>query len=114
MKRVSMALVVVGLALCASPILAADATSPPVVTAPTTVSADTAMTDGEVRKVDKDAAKLTIKHGPLANLRMPGMTMVFRVREPAMLEQVKPGDMVKFRADKVDGAFTVMEIEVVK
>ena len=44
-----------------------------------------ALSDGEVRKVDKDAKKITIKHGPLANLDMPPMTMVFQVKDPAML-----------------------------
>jgi Cu(I)/Ag(I) efflux system protein CusF len=70
-----------------------------------------AMSEGEIRKVDKDAKKITIKHGPLANLDMPPMTMVFRVTEPAMLDQVKAGDKVKFQAEKVGGAFTVTKIE---
>ncbi len=72
------------------------------------------MADGEVKKVDKDAGKLTIKHGPLANLDMPAMTMVFRVKDPAMLNQVKVGDKVKFVADKVNGAYIVMKIEPLK
>lgn len=70
-----------------------------------------ALSDGEVRKVDKDAKKITIKHGPLANLDMPPMTMVFQVKDPAMLEQVKVGDKIKFDAEKVGGAFTVTKIE---
>jgi Cu(I)/Ag(I) efflux system protein CusF len=74
----------------------------------------TALSDGEVRKVDKDAKKITIKHGPLANLDMPPMTMVFQVKDPAMLEQVKAGDKIKFQAEKVGGAFTVTKIEPVK
>ena len=73
-----------------------------------------ALSDGEVRKVDKDAKKITIKHGPLANLDMPPMTMVFQVKEPAMLDQVKAGDKVRFRAEKVGGAFTVTSIEPAK
>ena len=72
------------------------------------------MADGEVRKVDKDAKKITIKHGPLANLDMPPMTMVFQVKDPAMLDQVKAGDKVKFQAEKVGGAFTVTKIEPAK
>jgi Cu(I)/Ag(I) efflux system protein CusF len=63
-----------------------------------------------VRKVDKEAQKITIRHGPLANLDMPAMTMVFRVKDPAMLEAVKPGDKVTFRAEKVDGAYTLTKI----
>jgi Cu/Ag efflux protein CusF len=73
-----------------------------------------ALSDGEVRKVDKDAKKITIKHGPLANLDMPPMTMVFQVKDPAMLNQVKAGDRVKFQAEKVGGAFTVTRIEPAK
>jgi Cu(I)/Ag(I) efflux system protein CusF len=76
--------------------------------------AATAMTDGEIKKVDKNAGKLTIKHGPIANLEMPNMTMVFRVKDPAMLDRVKAGDKVKFAADKVNGAITITEIEVAK
>lgn len=73
-----------------------------------------AMADGEVRKVDMGAGKITIKHGPLANLGMPAMTMVFRAKDPAMLTQVKTGDKVRFAADKVSGAYTVMKIDVIK
>ena len=73
-----------------------------------------ALSDGEVRKVDKDAKKITIKHGPLANLDMPPMTMVFQVKDPAMLDKVKAGDKVKFQAEKVGGAFTVTQIEAAK
>ncbi len=73
-----------------------------------------AMTDGEVRKVDKDAGKITLKHGPISNLEMPGMTMVFRVKDAAMLDQVKAGDKVRFAAEKVGGQFTVTQIEPTK
>lgn len=73
-----------------------------------------ALTDGEVRKVDTDAKKITIRHGPIVNLDMPGMTMVFQVKEPAMLDKVKAGDKIKFRADKVGGQFTVTHIETVR
>jgi len=69
-----------------------------------------AMAEGEVRKVDKDARKITLRHGPLQNLDMPAMTMVFQVKDPAMLERVKVGDKVRFQAEKLDGAFTITEI----
>ncbi len=73
------------------------------------------LADGEVRKVDRDAKKLTIKHGPLPNLDMPmGMTMVYQVKDPAMLEQVRAGDKIKFQAEKVGGAYTVTRIESAK
>ena len=61
---------------------------------------------GEVRKVDKETGKLTLKHAPIPNLDMPDMTMVFRVADPAMLERVKAGDKVRFAADKVGGQYT--------
>lgn len=69
------------------------------------------MIDGEVKKVDKGAGKITIKHGPLVDQNMPAMTMVFRVADPKMLDQVKPGDKIKFEADKVNGALTVVTLE---
>jgi Cu(I)/Ag(I) efflux system protein CusF len=72
------------------------------------------LADGEIRKVDKDAKKITIKHGPMPNLDMPAMTMVFQVKDPAMLEQVRPGDKVKFTAEKLGGAYTVTRIEAAK
>ncbi len=73
-----------------------------------------ASADGEVRKVDKDAKKITIKHGPLQNLDMPAMTMVYQVKDPAMLDQVKAGDKVKFQAEKVGGALIVTRIAPAK
>jgi Cu/Ag efflux protein CusF len=72
------------------------------------------MSEGEVRKVDKVAGKLTIKHGELKNLSMPAMTMVFRVKDPSMLDKVKPGDKVRFVAEQVGGALTVTAIEPAK
>lgn len=70
-------------------------------------------TDGEVRKVDMEAKKLTLRHGEIKNLGMPGMTMVFQVKDPAMLEKVKPGDKVRFTAEKINGAFTITTLEAV-
>lgn len=73
-----------------------------------------AMADGEIRKVDRDAGKITIKHGPIPSLDMPPMTMVFQVKDAALLEQVKAGDKVKFSAEKLGGAYTVTKIEPAK
>ncbi|WP_334188595.1 copper-binding protein [Noviherbaspirillum sp.] len=78
--------------------------------APVTESAE--MSEGEIRKVDKDARKVTIRHGDLKNLSMPPMTMVFEVTEPAMLDKVKAGDKISFVAEKVEGRYTVTRIEV--
>ena len=77
-------------------------------------ASDTALTAGEVRKVDKDASKITIKHGPIQNLDMPAMTMVFKVSDPALLERVAAGDQVKFTAEKSGGALVVTRIESTK
>lgn len=72
------------------------------------------LTEGEVRKVDKAAKKVTLKHGPIKNLDMPAMTMVFQVKDPTMLDKVKAGDKVLFSADKVGGTYTVTRIETRK
>ena len=78
------------------------------------VAQTAALSEGEVRKVDKEAKKITIKHGPLENLDMPAMTMVFQVKDPGVLDQLKSGDRVKFRAEKIGGAYTVTKIEPAK
>ena len=72
------------------------------------------MSEGEVRKVDKPAAKLTIRHGELRNLDMPPMTMVFQVRDAALLDKVKAGDKVRFQAEKSGTAYVVTAIEVAR
>jgi len=76
--------------------------------------ATTTMTDGEIRRIDRDAKKLTIRHGPIANLDMPAMTMVFQVRDAAMLDTVQTGDKVRFHVEKVGGAYVVTEIGAVR
>jgi Cu/Ag efflux protein CusF len=73
------------------------------------------MVNGQVTKIDESAGKITLKHGPIKKLDMnEGMTMVFRVQDPVMLQQVKVGDKVKFDADRINGQFTVTKIEKVK
>ena len=72
------------------------------------------LSDGEVRKVDRETKKLTLRHGPIQNLDMPSMTMVFQVKDPAMLDQLKSGDKVRFTAEKIGGAYTVTQIEVAR
>jgi Cu(I)/Ag(I) efflux system periplasmic protein CusF len=69
------------------------------------------LTDGEVRRIDKTAQKITIKHGEIKSLDMPPMTMVFQVRDPALLEQVKVGMRVRFEAIQSEGALLVTRIE---
>jgi Cu/Ag efflux protein CusF len=72
------------------------------------------MTDGEIRKVDLAAAKLTIKHGEIRNLEMPPMTMVFGVRSPALLDKLQPGDKVRFKAVSEGGKLIVTDIVPVR
>lgn len=72
------------------------------------------MSDGVVRKIDVANNKITLKHGPIANLDMPGMTMVFKVVSPTLLNGVKVGDSVKFHVERSNGAMTITAIEAVK
>jgi Cu(I)/Ag(I) efflux system protein CusF len=71
-------------------------------------------TEAEVRKVDKEAGKITLKHGEIKNLDMPAMSMVFQVKDKALLDKVKAGDKVSFTADRVNGQYTVLSIEPAK
>ncbi len=85
-------------------------------TASATESAKTTgeMTDGEVRKVDKENKKITLKHGVIKNMDMPGMTMVFQVKDAAMLDGVKAGDKIKFKAEQTGSAIVVTDIQPAK
>jgi Cu/Ag efflux protein CusF len=68
------------------------------------------LTDGEVRRIDKAGGKVTLKHGEIRNLDMPPMTMVFQVKDAAMLDTVKVGDKVRFHVEKQGSAFVVTEL----
>jgi Cu/Ag efflux protein CusF len=73
---------------------------------------DADLTAGEVRKVDKDAKKITLKHEAIKNLDMPAMTMSFGVQDPALLDKVRPGDKVRFHAiDAGGGKLVVTELQ---
>lgn len=74
-------------------------------------AATTSLTEAEVRRIDKEAKKITLRHGAIPNLDMPPMTMVFQVTDAALLDHVKVGDKVRFAAEKREGAFTVTRIE---
>lgn len=73
-----------------------------------------ALSEGVVKKLDKAQGKLTLRHGPLENLDMPAMTMAFRVQDAGWLDQVKPGDAVRFRVEQVNGALTVTQLEAAR
>ena len=68
-------------------------------------------TEREVRKIDKDAKKITLKHGPIKNLDMPGMTMVFQVKDASLLDKFVAGDKIMFTAEQQQGAFVVTGAE---
>jgi Cu/Ag efflux protein CusF len=73
------------------------------------------MTEGTVKKIDKATGKVTLAHGPLTNLGMNmSMTMAFRVKEAAWLDQLKDGDKIRFAADDINGALTIVKFEPVK
>ncbi len=82
--------------------------------APVAAASTAPMTNGEVRKVDKENKKITLKHGEIKNLDMPPMTMVFKVKDAAMLDKLQAGDKVMFSVEKLDGSYTVTGIEAVK
>ena len=77
-------------------------------------AAEMQMVDGQVKKVDKAAGKVTLSHGPLTNLNMPAMTMVFKVSNATWLDQMKTGDKIRFMADNINGAITVVHFEAAK
>lgn len=107
-----------GVALAAAASFALAQSAPPSVpaapmsasTAPMSASAAAEMSEGEVRKVDKGSQKLTLRHGEIKNLEMPGMTMVFRVGDPALLDALAVGDKVRFSAERIDGAIVITAI----
>jgi Cu/Ag efflux protein CusF len=77
-----------------------------------TLSASALAVDGEVKKIDADTGKITLKHGEIKSLDLPAMQMAFRVANPAWLKSVQVGDKVNFTADKVGGQFTITSLEV--
>jgi Cu/Ag efflux protein CusF len=82
------------------------------IAAVSTATANTHLVKGKVTKIDAAAQKLTIRHEPMKKFDMEdGHTMVFRVKDPEMLKEVKAGDDIRFDADKINGAFTVIEIQ---
>ena len=82
--------------------------------AQTKAAAPAPSAEGEVKKVDKGASKITIKHGEIKNIDMPPMTMVFQVKDAALLDKVKVGDKVRFAAEKTGTGYGVTAIEVAK
>ena len=118
MKNTKTALILVGLlAISAWSFAASPAGSPMAkdeVKKDMPAAAAVDMADGEVRKIDKENKKVTLKHGAIKNLDMPGMTMVFQVKDAAMLDTLKTGDKIKFKAEQAGSAIVVTDIQPVK
>ena len=109
MKIPFAALLVMAAAVAPLATLAASHAAAPAAKPAATAAAE--LTDAEVRKVDKEGGKLTLKHAEIKNLDMPAMTMVFVVKDKAMLDKLQPGDKVKFKALNEAGQFTVTELQ---
>jgi Cu/Ag efflux protein CusF len=92
---------------------ACDAQNAPVSTT-AAPGASAKLTLGEVRRIDTEQGKLTIKHEAIENLQMPGMTMVFKAADPAMLQKLQVGDKIEFAAEKANGAIVVTTVHVAK
>ncbi len=114
MSKILMALttaIVVALAIPGVALAAGDEQASKAVGADVGAAGAAEFTDGEVRKIDKQSGKLTLKHGAIKNLDMPGMTMVFTVKDKAMLDNVQPGDKVRFKAISKGGTLIVTEMQ---
>jgi len=115
MRKAHLLFVASAFALASAVSAAPSASDSPLMLAQAAAQSTTSpMVNGEVRKVDKDAGKITLKHEAIPNLEMPRMTMVFRVKDPSMLDQLKEGDKIRFAADKINGAITVTEVQASK
>lgn len=104
MKAIVKAVFIAHLALAAAPAVYAQ-------TSQTNAGTSDSVSTGEIKKIDKSAGKLTIKHGPLKNLGMGAMTMIFKAKDPAMLNEVKEGDKINFVAENANGQLTVTKLE---
>ena len=111
MKTITIAALLVALA---TPVLAQQKAEDHAAHHPEATASAADMTEGEIRKVDKDAKKLTIKHGEIKNLDMPPMTMVFQVKDASVLDKLKAGDKVRFVVQKSDTGFVVTDIQAAK
>lgn len=80
-------------------------------TVPARADTDKFMAEGVVRKIDSDNRKITLKHGEIKNLQMPGMTMVFRLQETVNMDKLQAGDKVLFHVEKLDGAFVITDLQ---
>lgn len=80
-------------------------------TTPVQAQTEIFMAEGIVRKLDIDNRKITIKHGEIKNLEMPGMTMVFRLQEAVSMDKLQAGDKVLFHVEKIEGAYIITDLK---
>lgn len=115
MKKSSFAALWLVCSIFAAPVLAQQSHDHAAhASASATAPAAASMADGEVRRIDRETMKITLRHGEIKSLEMPPMTMVFQVRDAALLDKVRPGDKVKFQAEKIGSVYTVTAIEPVR
>lgn len=103
--------IVAAFVLSATPVFAQHNHGAPSSTAAAATPAASALSEGEVRRLDKAAGTITLKHGPLVNVDMPPMTMSFAVKDRAALDKVKVGDKVRFRVEKEGPDYVVTRLE---
>ena len=113
-SRFSPALLAAAISIAASGAVLAAADPPVGSVASAAPTIANKLTIGEVRKVDAEQVKVTIKHEAIANLDMPAMTMVFKASKPELLKSIKAGDKIEFRAENLAGGFVVTDLKPVK
>lgn len=109
--RINTFLVVISAAILA-PLSHAQSAAPPSASAPAPApAAGKEMAEAEVRRVDKESKKVSLKHGPIKSLDMPPMTMVFQVRDEKLFEKLVPGQKILFSAEQLQGAYVITAVE---
>ena len=92
-------------------VLAQQNPGTPATSASSAVAKNGELAEGEVRRVDRQANKVTIRHGEIKSLEMPPMTMVYQVKDKALFERLKPGDKIRFAAEKQGGSYVLTRVE---
>ncbi len=106
-------IIMIAVGLLTGPHTSARSQSSPPGAAVTTPMAP-AWTQGEVRRIDRAVGKVTVKHDEIKNLDMPPMTMVFQVKESALLDGLAPGGRIQFQAEKIAGAYVITALEAAR
>jgi Cu(I)/Ag(I) efflux system periplasmic protein CusF len=107
--RIFAVLLLISAAMLA-PLSHAQSSSSPSASAPAP-AAGKEMAEAEVRRVDKESKKVSLKHGPIKSLDMPAMTMVFQVRDEKLFEKLVPGQKILFSAEQLQGAYVITAVE---